>query len=153
LQRYVAGAICWSDYQKLINNLHRQVQILSTPPDNELVADRVLRRARGHEYKKALRIHQEHIRLGAHQQIAEAGQALEVAGLTDGVTERELQMLRSRLTFLEQYGKGIQPTNIDIFEYTDGAGQKEKFYAQLGDDARLVFLEELWNENVLVSFM
>jgi hypothetical protein len=76
MQRYIAGAISWHDYQVLINKLNRSVKFLSVVPEDEQLAAYQVRRQRGKKYKKALRIHQEHVRLGTEGQIAEAEQTL-----------------------------------------------------------------------------
>jgi hypothetical protein len=152
-QRYVARAISWSDFKKMINNLHRQVKILTLVPNGETSDAQEQRRDRGCDYKKALRIHQDHIRLGAQQRIADAEQALENASLTKGVTERELQVLRSRLTFLEQFREGLQPTNLANAARIEDVEAEERYYAQLNREERDTFLEGLWNEDVFVSFL
>jgi hypothetical protein len=85
------------------------------------------------EYKKALRVNREHIRLGAQQQIADAKQA--------------------HKTFLEQYREGIQPTNMGAINKVKEAEAEEKYYAQLSLDERLIFLEGFWNEDTFVSFL
>jgi hypothetical protein len=64
LQRYITGALCWSDYQKVINNLHRTVKLLKIAPDSEISIAREQRLERRREYKKALRVHKEHILIG-----------------------------------------------------------------------------------------
>jgi hypothetical protein len=119
-QRYVAGAIYWSDYQKLINNLHRTIKLLKIVPNCEAPVARTQRMERRKEYKKALRVNREHIRLGAQQQIADAKQA--------------------HKTFLEQYRKGIQPSNMGAIHKVEEAEAEEKYYAQLSLDERLIFL-------------
>lgn len=43
LQRFVAGKVCWSDYQILINNLHRNIKLLHIVPLNETAAVGALR--------------------------------------------------------------------------------------------------------------
>jgi hypothetical protein len=132
-QRYIAGAICWSDFQKLVNNLHRTVKLLSIVPNGETPVTRTQRKDRGREYKKALRVHREHIHLGAQQQIADAKQAYK--------------------TFLEQYREGIQPTNMGAIQRVEEAEAEEKYYVQLSSSERLMFLEGLWNEDTFVSFL
>jgi hypothetical protein len=57
MRQYVAAVISWHDYQVLINQLNRNVKLLSLVPNNEPNADRVRRRERARKYKKALRIH------------------------------------------------------------------------------------------------
>jgi hypothetical protein len=79
LQQLVAGAICRSDYQVIINNLNRNVKLLSLAPQDEQHTARMRRCSRGCKYKKALRVHRDHIQLGAQREIAEAEQALKAA--------------------------------------------------------------------------
>jgi hypothetical protein len=153
MQRFIADAISWADYQKLIDNLNREIKLLMLVPDGETEAARQQRRDRGRDYKKALRIHREHIRLGAVQEIEDAEQALENASLTKGVTERELQVLRSRLTFLEQFREGLQPTNLANAARVEDVEAEERYYAQLNREERDTFLEGLWNEDIFVSFL
>jgi hypothetical protein len=153
MQRFIADAISWADYQKLIDNLNREIKLLMLVPDGETEAARQQRRDRGRDYKKALRIHREHIRLGAVQEIEDAEQALENASLTKGVTERELQVLRSRLTFLEQFREGLQPTNLANAARIENVEAEERYYAKLNREERDTFLEGLWNEDVFVSFL
>jgi hypothetical protein len=133
LQRYITGALCWSDYQKVINNLHRTVKLLKIAPDSEISIAREQRLERRREYKKALRVHKEHILFGAQQQIADAK--------------------RAHKTFLEQYREGIQPTNMEAISRMDEAEPEEKRYSQLTAEERFTFLEGLWNEDTFVSFL
>jgi hypothetical protein len=153
LQRYIAGAISWSDYQKLLNNLNRQVKILKFVPAEETAVGRTERRERRREYKKALRIHREHVLLGAQQQIADAQDTLDKASLTKGITDRELSEHRSRVTFLEQYRAGMRPTNTANPAQIQEVEEEELYYSQMDVDERIVFLEGLWNDDVFVSFM
>jgi hypothetical protein len=153
LQRYIAGAISWSDYQKLINNLNRQVKILKFAPAGETAVGRTQRRERGRDYRKALRIHREHIRLGTKQEIEDAEQTLQTVSLTKGVTERGLQVLRSRITFLEQFREGIQPSDVTQIQRAEDGEPKQKYYAQMNVEERLKFLAQLWNQDIFVSFL
>ncbi|KAI4657032.1 uncharacterized protein J4E79_007647 [Alternaria viburni] len=64
LQAFVEGETCWSDYQVIINNLHRMSKLLKLIPEGETPENRALRLTRREAYKKALRAHQEHVRMG-----------------------------------------------------------------------------------------
>jgi hypothetical protein len=154
VQRYLTGAICWYDYQVLINRLNRNVQLLSIVPDEESGEARLERRLRGRKYKKALRVHQAHVRRGAEAEIEEAEQALESASAAEGTGQRELQMLGAQLNFLREHAQGIEPTtNLFAVEGEDELDDDELFFTRLAVNDRLAFLEGLWNENTFVSLM
>ncbi|KAH7091499.1 hypothetical protein FB567DRAFT_589383 [Paraphoma chrysanthemicola] len=80
IQKFIADAICWHDYQVQINNMHRHVKLLSIAIDREPEVARNARRARGREYKKALAVHQEHIRRSIAVKIQEAQTKIDSIG-------------------------------------------------------------------------
>jgi hypothetical protein len=129
------------------------VKILKFAPTGETAVGRTQRRERGRDYRKALRIHREHIRLGTKQEIEDAEQTLETVSLTEGVTERELQVLRSRITFLERFREGIQPSDVTQIQRAEDGEPKQKYYAQMNAEERLKFLAQLWNQDIFVSFL
>ena len=90
LQAFVEGETCWPDYQVIINNLHRMSKLLKLIPDGETPENDVRRRTRREAYKKALRVHQEHVRLGVEAEIQTAEDAIEDLSTKDGVTQVEL---------------------------------------------------------------
>jgi hypothetical protein len=92
-------------------------------------------------------------RLGTKQEIEDDEQTLETVSLTEGVTERELQVLRSRITFLEQFREGIQPSDVTQIHRAEEGEPKQKYYAQMNAEERLEFLAQLWNQDIFVSFL
>lgn len=78
---------------------------------------------------------------------------METATTAEGMTERELQILRAQLNFLQQHGQGIELTT-NLLEVEDAeALEDEPFFAQLLVDDRLAFFEGLWNEDTFISAM
>jgi len=110
LQAFVEGETCWSDYQVIINNLHRMSKLLKLIPEGETPENRALRLTRREANKKALRAHQRHVRLGVEAEIQTAEDALEDLSTKDGVTQVELQGARDELASLRGHGEGIIPT-------------------------------------------
>jgi hypothetical protein len=102
-------------------------------PDSETPGVREQRLERKKEYKKTLRVHKEHILLGAQEQIADAK--------------------RAHKTFLEQYREGILPTNVGAISRVEEAEPEEKRFSELTAEERFTFLEGLWNEDTFVSFL
>ncbi|KAI4649017.1 uncharacterized protein J4E78_008535 [Alternaria triticimaculans] len=100
LQAFVEGETCCSDYQVIINNLHRMSKLLKLIPEGETPKNRALRLTRREAYKKALRAHQEHVRLGVEAEIQTAEDAIEDLSTKDGVTQVKLQGARDELPFL-----------------------------------------------------
>ncbi|KAI4910539.1 uncharacterized protein J4E92_010468 [Alternaria infectoria] len=110
LQAFVEGETCWSDYQVIINNLHRMSKLLKLIPEGETPRNSVQRRTRREAYKKALRAYQEHVRLGAEAEIPTAEDALDDLSTKVGVTQVELQGAWDELASLRGHGEGIIPT-------------------------------------------
>jgi len=86
LQAFFEGETCWSDYQVIINNLHRMSKLLKLIPEGETPENCALHLTRREAYKKALRAHQEHVRLGVEAEIQTAEDAIEDLSTKDGVT-------------------------------------------------------------------
>ncbi|KAI4609252.1 hypothetical protein J4E80_008500 [Alternaria sp. BMP 0032] len=107
---FVESETCWSDYQVIINNLHRMSKLLKLIPEGETPENRALRLTRRKAYKKALRAHQEHVRLGVEAEIQTAEDAIEDLSTKDGVTQVELQGAWDELAFLRGHIEGIIPT-------------------------------------------
>ncbi|KAI4608612.1 hypothetical protein J4E83_009048 [Alternaria metachromatica] len=87
LQAFVEGETCWSDYQVITNNLHRMSKLLKLIPEGETPENRALHLTRREANKKALRAHQEHVRLGVEAEIQTAEDAIEDLSTKDGVTQ------------------------------------------------------------------
>ncbi|KAI4707076.1 hypothetical protein J4E89_008014 [Alternaria sp. Ai002NY15] len=110
LQAFVEGETCWSDYQVIIDNLHRMSKLLKLILDGETAENRALRLTRREAYKKALRAHQEHVFLEVEAEIQTAEDAIEDLSTKHGVTQVKLQGARDELPFLRGDREGMRPT-------------------------------------------
>ncbi|KAH7090329.1 hypothetical protein FB567DRAFT_589729 [Paraphoma chrysanthemicola] len=110
IQKYIAGAVIWSDYQVLLNNFNRHIKLLEFAPAGETAGARTARRRRARAYKKALRIHHEHIHTGAAAIIQEA-QKNATDALANGPSEVKQLELQKVASFLRRYQNGLQATN------------------------------------------
>ncbi|KAI4636757.1 hypothetical protein J4E93_010982 [Alternaria ventricosa] len=126
LQAFVEGETCWSDYQVIINNLHRMSKLLKLIPEGETPQNRALRLTRREAYKKALRAHQEHVRLGVEAEIQTAEDALEDLSTKDGVTQVELQGARDELASLRE----AEPAEVED-EFDDAVNKGESTQTEL----------------------
>jgi len=85
-------------------------KLLKLMPEGETPENRALRLTRREVYKKALRAHQEHVRLGVEAAMQTAEDAIEDLSTKDGVTQVELQGARHELDSLRGHREGIIPT-------------------------------------------
>ena len=122
LQAFVKGETCCSDYQVIINNLHRMSKLLKLIPEGETPKNRALRLTRREAYKKALRAHQEHVRLGVEAEIQTAEDAIEDLSTKDGVTQVELKGARHELASLRGHREGIIPTTCSTSQFSSDTG-------------------------------
>ena len=85
-------------------------KLLKLIPEGETPENRALHLTRREASKKALRAHQEHVRLGVEAEIQTVEDALEDLSAKDGVTQVELQGARDELAFLCGHRDGIAAT-------------------------------------------
>ncbi|KAH7075809.1 hypothetical protein BKA63DRAFT_565863 [Paraphoma chrysanthemicola] len=107
---------------------NRQIKLLEFAPAGEPAGEaagaRAARRRRARAYKKALRIHQEHIRTGASA-IIEDAQKNATEALTTGLT----------------------------LAAPDRLEPEGRYFAQMNPNERVAFLRGLWNQDTFVSFL
>jgi len=92
-------------------------KLLKLIPEGETPENRALRLTRREAYKKALRAHQEHVRLGVEAEIQTAEDAIEDLSTKDGVTQVELQGARHELASLRGHRDGIAATTSPSSRY------------------------------------
>jgi len=153
LQAFVEGETCWSDYQVIINNLHRMSKMLKLIPEGETAQNRASRLLRREAYKKALRVHQEHVRLGVEAEIQTAEDHIEDLSIKDGVTQVELQSARDQLNFLRGHVEGIIPTTCNVVRTIEDAGEKGTMYCALLENEQVAYWNARWTDDVFVSFL
>ncbi|KAH7090327.1 hypothetical protein FB567DRAFT_577632 [Paraphoma chrysanthemicola] len=152
VQKYVISAITWADLQVLLNNLNRQVTVLGFPPGGESVAEKDARQERRQEYKKALRLHQDHIRQGVDDIIKKANDVLELASMIEKSMARIVE-LRKEKDFVERYEGGLKPREIKAVARLQDVAPADLYFAQKSKIERVAFLEGLWDQDTFVSFL
>ncbi|KAH7075811.1 hypothetical protein BKA63DRAFT_553228 [Paraphoma chrysanthemicola] len=152
VQKYVISAITWADLQVLLDNLNRQITLLGFPSAGESVAEKVARQARRQEYKKALRLHQDHIRQGADDIIKKASDVLDAASMTEKSMAR-LGELRKVMDFVERYEGGLKPRDIKPVARSEDVAPADLYFAQKSKTERVAFLEGLLDKDTFVSFL
>ena len=105
-------------------------------PDGETVAHRTDRLALRREYKKCLRVHQDHIRQGAVAQLAEAEEALDTASRQTDYSTTALQGLRDQVRNLQQYQEGLHPTEPWSFREGDHQFSKSAEHSEATESGR-----------------
>ncbi|KAI4906980.1 hypothetical protein J4E90_009873 [Alternaria incomplexa] len=128
-------------------------KLLKLIPEGETPENRALHLTRREASKKALRAHQEHVRLGVEAEIQTVEDALEDLSAKDGVTQVELQGARDELASLRGHREGIIPTTCNVVRTITDAGEKGIMYCALSEDEQVAFWDARWTEDVFVSYL
>jgi hypothetical protein len=130
-----AGKVAWHDFQMLLNSYNRRKKILKLPVPDETAAQAATRLSLRREYKKALRIHQQHTKDEAELRVSELETGI-VAAVIAKRGEAHVQTLRRQSTHMRQYLGGLSPTNDFAANTIEEVEPEGIFYAQMDADSR-----------------